>query len=475
LRYKTLRNQEVVEMAEVTKAEASPEAQSLYNKGFSAFERGNLDFAIDLLSRCLEVEPAFLQARKFLRAAELGRFKQAKHGAFARKFNEAKAMPAFGAATVYLGAGKAHRALVAFDKLLQDDPLNPKYALPFAKAASAEGIPEAGVQTLEIIREHHPNDAALFESLGRLYTEMGQSHQARVCFERLCELRPKDADAIKLLKDASARESIDGDGWEKASEKEGGSFRDMIRDEGEATRLEKESKAVKSGEDADALIADMVAKIESDPANVNYYRALARLYAQRKMFDEGAATLSKAIALNPGDPELENTLSQMHMQKFDHEIERLAKQGDADALDAKQHERLEFEFHDVQAKVERYPNDLALRFRWGVLLHHNDYFNEAIQQFQLSQRSPKDRVKSLFYMGLCFKAKDQLDMARGQLEAANAELPHMDETKKEICYELGALHEAMGNKEKASEYYKQVYQADIAYKDIARKIESLYT
>jgi tetratricopeptide (TPR) repeat protein len=448
---------------------------AFYNKGFSAFERGSLDFAIELLSRCVEAEPAFLQARKFLRAAEIARFKNTKRSGISRKMMVAKAMPALGAASVLLSSGKIDKALLAFDKLLQDDPLNPKYALPFAKAASAAGIPEAGVQTLEIIREHNPNDHELFESLGRLYTEIGQVRQARECFEHLVELRPKDADAVKLLKDASAMESIDGDGWQQASEEgEGGSFRSMIRDEEEATRLEKESKAVKTGADAEALIADLVKKIEGEPENVNYYRALARLYAQNNMFEEGATTLRKAIEMNPGDPELDNTLSQMQMQQFGHEIEALKTAGDADGAAAKEHERTEFEFHDVQEKVERYPNDLALRFRWGVLLFQNDYFNESIQQFQLAQRSPKDRVRSLYYMGLCFKAKGQLDMACDQMETANKELISMDSTKKDVCYELGALYEETGNKEKAIENYKLIYQADIGYKDIAAKIESLY-
>jgi len=124
--------------------------------------------------------------------------------------------------------------------------------------------------------------------------------------------------------------------------------------------------------------------------------------------------------------------------------------------------------------VERYPNDLALRFRWGLLLYQNEHFNEAIQQFQLSQRSPKDRLPTLYYMGLCFKAKGQFDMARDQLEAANKEMPSMSKTKKDVCYALGGVYEDMGDKVKAAEYYKQVYQADISYKDIAQKIESLY-
>ena len=77
-------------------------------------------------------------------------------------------------------------------------------------------------------------------------------------------------------------------------------------------------------------------------------------------------------------------------------------------------------------------------------------------------------------MGLCFKAKGQFDMARDQLEAANGELSTMDGVKKNVCYELGSLYESMGDKTKAAEYYKLIYQNDIGYKDIAQKIELLY-
>jgi fibrillarin-like rRNA methylase len=65
-------------------------------------------------------------------------------------------------------------------------------------------------------------------------------------------------------------------------------------------------------------------------------------------------------------------------------------------------------------------------------------------------------------------------MALQQLETAVSELFSMDENKKNILYELGSIAELMDDKEKAAEYYKQIYAVDIGYKDIADKIESLY-
>ena len=45
----------------------------------------------------------------------------------------------------------------------------------------------------------------------------------------------------------------------------GGTFRDVMRDTDEATRLEREAKAVKSEDDADTLIADMLRKVQAEP------------------------------------------------------------------------------------------------------------------------------------------------------------------------------------------------------------------
>jgi tetratricopeptide (TPR) repeat protein len=108
------------------------------------------------------------------------------------------------------------------------------------------------------------------------------------------------------------------------------------------------------------------------------------------------------------------------------------------------------------------------------MLFDNDYVNEAIQQFQMAQRNPKNRIRALYYLGLCFKAKKQYDLATDQLNTASAELLIMDKTKKDVLYELGQVSELMGNTEKAVEFYKEIYQADISFRDVAQKIEAFY-
>ena len=44
----------------------------------------------------------------------------------------------------------------------------------------------------------------------------------------------------------------------------------------------------------------------------------------------------------------------------------------------------------------------------------------------------------------------------------------------ELTYSLGSILEKMGKKEEAIEHYKQIYEVDVAYKDVAKKVDDYY-
>ena len=270
-------------------------------------------------------------------------------------------------------------------------------------------------------------------------------------------LKLRDFDAITMGWGNNAPESDPRQIWHSESTREGGDNFTQWRNA-----------------DADALIEQAQAKIAAEPANVNHYRALARLLAQRKRFGDAIGTLQKALEVNPGDPELDAALGNMRIQQLDSQIAELKAAGDTSGAEAKEAERNQFYADNLQERVNRYPNDLRLRHEWGELLFANDMFNEAIPQFQLAQRSPKHRVSALFYLGLCFEKKQQYDLAIEQLEKAKADLLSMDDTKKNILYEMGRIYEVMGKTNEAADCYKQVYQVDFGYKDVAKRVESIY-
>lgn len=457
-------------MPEVTLENLPKATVDMFNRGFTALERGNLDYAIEMLSSCVEAEPSFLRGWKFLRAAEVKRYRKKPITQLTQAMTMAVRFPSYLIAVALLKAKKTVPALLRSGRLLRQDPVNPLYGKLFAEAALQMELPDLAILTLEAVRDNRPDDVTVLSWLGAFYQQSGRMRSARECFERLCEISPNDPAALKKLKDAMALDSMNSDGWEQSAEK-GGSFRDMLKNEEEAALLEQGSKSAKSDTGLDALIADMKSKIEDEPNNINFRRGLANLYLQRYDFDQAISVLEDAVQLNPGDPELERAVTNAHLRQFDHRLEQLRKQGDEEAVAEIETQRLQYKFDDLQARVERYPNDLQLRFEWGIMLLENDYVNEAIQQLQLAQRSARNRVQALYHLGVCFRAKKQYAIACRQLDAALEELPIMDANKKKVLYERAELAELMNEPQKAMDLFMQIYQVDISYRDVARKVE----
>ena len=50
----------------------------------------------------------------------------------------------------------------------------------------------------------------------------------------------------------------------------------------------------------------------------------------------------------------------------------------------------------------------------------------------------------------------------------------MDNTKKEILYELGVIYTKAVKKEEALGCFKQIYEIDYGYRDVAARVEGSY-
>jgi len=451
-------------MAEVTLEQAPRKARELFDKGFAAMERGNLDYAMDMFMGALDLEPKLLSARKYLRAAQIK--KKGKPGALAHALSSLAGFPQL-LSVMSTAKKKPQAALKTIEKLLRQDPLNLTFLNLLDQTACAAGMPEVAVQSLEVAKEHYPRDVKLIERLGMLYLDLNETQKAKGCFEDLVRLRPKDQRALKLLKDSAALDTMRSGGWEGAK-----SYRDVMKDAKEAEVLEQQSKAVRAESGLDSLIQDTLAKIEREPQNVNYKRALADLYARAHRYDDAIRLLEETFRATGGaDPEVEKALTLAKARKYDHEIQTLAEAGQQTEADALTREKDEFLFANAQDRVRRYPNDLMFKYDLGVMLFDRGELNEAIRQFQQSHRNPQRRIRSLYYLALCFKGKNQFDLAAEQLEKAASELPIMDDTKKDVLYDLAGIYEQMGQGEKAVALYKQIYAVDIGFKDVSARIE----
>ncbi len=456
-------------MAEIEMEQAPRKAREHFEKGFAAMERGNLDYAMDMLNLSLEICPQLLKARKYLRAAQVKKYKTNPPNSFQKAMLQVKTATKLMKAQSLIKKDPSG-ALRITEELLAADPYNSNFVSLNVQAAVGASMPEAAILTLEVAKEGNPSDTKLLRQLAGLYQEVDRMHDARVIYEEVARLLPNDPQSIKQLKDATALDSMQRGRWT-----EEGDFRSKIKDSKEAILLEQQNKAVKSAKDSDALIEETLKKIEAEPKNINYRRALAELYLKSDQYDQALEALKAAQEMTGGaDPQIDRALSNAYIRKLDFEIAQFETAGDTEHATAWKKEKDSFMLDDAKDKVERYPNDLLFRFDLGVLLFERGEINEAIQQFQLSQRNPQKRIRSLYYLGLCFKQKGQNDIAIEQMQKAVSELPVMDDTKKDLLYELGNLSELIDNKEKALAYYKEIYGVDISYRDVAAKMEAFY-
>ncbi|MEY2557933.1 MAG: hypothetical protein QOE34_1358 [Verrucomicrobiota bacterium] len=464
-------------MALKTEKELSEPLRSHWLKAVAAIELRNFGYAISLLQGILKQEPEFLTGRQLLRRAEITKQKAEK-----KTF--------FNVSTSAISIMKAQRelkkdpkrAVELIEKVLEEEPCHRQANLVLKQAAVAAGWPEIGVFALQTLLEEKARDTKILHELGRLYHELGQSDKEVETYNRITEIDPIDAEALRLGKDASARASMKTGGWTQAE-----SYRDLIKDKEVAVSLEQQSRMALSGESLEQQIEETYARHQAEPQSVDFARKLGALHEQKEDIENAIAWYQYAADLTSGsDAGIVRKVSDLQTKRSEQEIagheEFLRTHGPQDELYAEtaealliaQKKRAELLIDDARRRSERNPTDLQLRYELGEHLLHAGRFREALPELQRARQNPNARLKSMNLLGRCYRELGMLDLAAQQLEEAAKEITSMDGMKKEIVYNLGLVYETMGDAEKSIAAMKQIYQADYGYRDVAARVESSY-
>ena len=441
-------------------------AQNFTNRGRQALETGRYELAVDMLMEAVAAAPDVLETRKLLRAAQIANFRKNGKSGFGAKLGYMMARQKIMA---LVKKGRGEEAMAEAEKLLCQNPLDADNIEAAVKAAEAAGRADHAAVSIEAAYECSNQDTSLLERVATYYTMAKRWDKARDAYRKLSEMKPGDQRVMQLLKNAEAQATMNS-GWVETAGKKGG-FQNLIANKEQAAKLDAANKAVVSGDDAELLIQEKLKQIEAEPKNMNARRALARIYIQGKRYYEAIEVLQQAIEVSGTmDPELDRMLSQTKVQYYDQQIEALRANGQEDEAVNLEGEKNQFVFDDLAARVERYPNDLHLRFELGKQYFTYGYYDDALTHLQLAQKSPKDRLWALYYLAMCFLSQGQTDMGVMQLEAARDALPTMDDLKKKVVYPLGLCAEAAGDLAKAYQYYKDVYSSDVGFEDLSERM-----
>jgi tetratricopeptide (TPR) repeat protein len=464
-------------MAVKTERELNETQRALWLKTLAAVELRNFGYAISLLQGILKQEPQFLTARQLLRRAEVAKQKSGK-----KSF--------FNISTAPIAVMKAHReikkapqrAVEMIEKVLEEEPYNRQANLTLKEAAVAAGWPEIGVFALRTLLEENPRDVKLLHELGQLYHQTGQNNEEVEIYNRISEIDPLDAAALRLGKDASARASISTGGWAQAE-----SYRELIKDKDVAVSLEQQRRMQLTGEALERQIAELQTRQQTEPQNIDVARRLGALCEQKDDIEAATKWYQRAVDLTGGsDAGLIRKVSDLKMRGAERDIaaheEFLAGHQKKDAVHAKKTEELQAAkkkragilIEETKKQLERNPTDLQVRFELGEHLVSGQRFREAVPELQRARQNPNARLKAMNLLGVCYRELGMLDLAMKQFEDAAKEILLMDRMKKEIVYNLGIVYEKMREREKSLNCMKQIYEADYGYKDVAERVESSY-
>lgn len=453
----------------VKETELNPKQQNLWKKGLLAIEQKNWEYAVSLILPVVKELPGFLDGRMALRRAE------GEMAGSGRKFS-------FGGGLFKGSSKKDPWETIADleDNVFQKDPFNVAANQQLYDLAMKLQFPDLAAFALETIRMGQQDNTKVMHTLADHYMAHDQPEKASEVYRAILKVDPRDMNAVKGEKDSAARTSIIRQGWNQE-----GDFRKAMKNAEEAGVLELLNKQGRTREQTEQLLARFIDEYNKDQTNINNVKGMAQLYDELEQSDNALMFYEYALTLNPGDVALQRRTELIRDKVRDQQIAQMEADieanPDAPDVEAKRAqlaqiraERSMVAINEARARVERNPTDKQVRFDLGQAYFNAGMFTEAIPELQQAKSNPNIRIKAMLLLGRCFERKNMNDLAQSALSEASKELAIMDNTKKEILYELALVNEKMGRQEQYLEALKEIYNADYGYRDVARRVESSY-
>jgi tetratricopeptide (TPR) repeat protein len=462
-------------MAEKSLNDLPRDLRGLLTRGQDALKSANFDYAIEMFNQVLIREPGLHECRKLLRSAQMR--KAGTGGGFFKKvLSSANASAHLPKGQMALRDNPAEALHIA-EQILNGDPNNNGAHRLIVKAATALQMPHTAALSLELLYHNSPKDKEIGIQLANALAAIGDPKRGERVLASLHETYPSDNDIHQALKDLSARKTMDEGGYDALADGSG-SYRDILKDKEEARSLEQQNRVEKGDEVTERLIREYEARVINEPNNLKLLRSLAELYTQKKEFDRALGYYDRLKKSDIGnDASLDKSISETVAKKLEYQISQLDPTAPEYAEQAAQlqAEKQAYQIAECQKRVDRFPTDLQIRFELGLLYFQAGKVSEAIGEFQRSQNNPHRRVASMNYLAQCFARRKMFDMAARTLQSAIKEKPVLDEEKKDLIYNLGSVFETMGKKEEAIEQFKVIYEVDISYRDVGKKVDDYYS
>ena len=455
-----------MDIVKKTLKDVSPATKSAYNKALAVLNQNNVDYAITLFKEIVQFDPGFLDARAKLREAERLHF--AKMNAVAKALAAVKSVGFISKGNM-LKAKKPKEAMDQAEEALALNLFNPAALTLLADAAKKLNAMFICVEAYEIIVEKDDKNEANVVKLGDFYKADGQGIKYLTIRQKLADKYPGDLEKLALLREAAALASMEKGKWGE------GEKSDFTKNLNKGNK-DQGDRIIRADDDIREMIEKYSKEIAEGSESIDTRRRLAELYVRASEFEKAIEAYNWIVnKMGTLDPAIDKAIEKCNTAISKQKVEKMIAEGrPQEEIDAEKKANYDYRMERFHERIRLYPNDLQIRFEYAELLWEGGAVDDALEQFQIAQRNPQHRLIAIVYLGRCFAAKNQFDMAIEQFNRALEDMPTMNLDKMFTLYHLGITFDKMGKKKEALDCFKQIYAVDIKYLDVAERINKYY-
>ena len=449
-----------------TLKDVSAATKSAYTKAMQVMNQGNLEYAITLFKEIVQFDPGFLDAREKLRKCERDHF--------AKMNTVAKALAAVKSAKFLtkgnmLKAKKPKEAMDQAEEALALNIFNPAALNLLAESAKKLEAMFICVEAYELLVEKDDKNEANIVKLGEYYKADGQGIKYLTICQKLADKYPGDLEKLALLREAAALASMEKGKWGQGEKSD---FKKNLN----AGNKDQGDRIIRAEDDIREMIEKYSKEIAEGNESIDTRRRLAELYVRAEEYEKAIEAYNWIVEkMGTLDPAIDKAIEKANTAISKRKVEQMIKDGrPQEEIDAEKKANYDYRMERYKDRIRLYPNDLQIRFEYAEILWEGGAVDDALEQFQIAQRNPQHRLIAIVYLGRCFAAKNQFDMAIEQFNRALEDMPTMNQDKMFTLYHLGCTYDGMGKKKEALDCFKQIYAVDIKYMDVAERINRFY-
>jgi len=346
--------------------------------------------------------------------------------------------------------------------ILKSNPFDHGCLLEMAKAAGQLQLLEAQRVYLKAALDAAPADAEVNRQCAAFLAERGEYDQAIACWVRVSKVKGLEEESQREVAKLQVSKTI-------------------VAGEGMAGRPNAAGRRSTPEAAAADPVAQLRARHEAQPADIDLALELADLLEREVSADEAEKVLARTLAASGNDLKIREHLEDRQMRWARQRVlvaERRVQAEDTEknraTLGRLREALLRLEVETYAARVSRYPENLSWKYELALRLKSLGNYSEAIRQFQESMKDARRRGAVSLELGECFQKIKQYQLAMRNYTTAVEVLTDRDmELRKRALYRAGVLDGGLEDIDASLKYLSTLAGLDFGYRDVAQRLDKL--